>query len=262
LHVAALILTYHAVEAGPSPLCVDPALFAAHADVIADAAGRCVTVREIADLLTSSSEERLVAITFDDGFASVAEVAAPALQERGLVATVFCVAGHLGGANDWASARKSGYQSRLADAATISELAASGFEVGSHGWTHAPLAGATEEELRAEIADSCTALEQAVGTRVTSFAYPYGALPGKAGRTLVNETYDAACTTRLGRAASGVDLHTLPRIDAHYLRSPELLRRAIEGKLDGYLRVRSLAARARRTVVKDYGRHSRAAAHA
>ena len=249
----ALILTYHAVERGRSPLCLDPALFAAHAEAIAASGARSLTVRDLASALRDGAlEEDVVAITFDDGFASVAETAAPLLLDRGLTATVFCVAGHLGLLNYWQSARAGGYRARLADAETLSALERAGFEIASHGVEHAPLANASEEVARREVIDSRVALEQEVATGVTSFAYPYGAIPGPSARRLVEETYDAACTTKLGRVSPTGDLHTLPRVDAHYLRRPELLERALRGHLGGYLRARGLAARARRALVEDF----------
>ena len=249
----ALILTYHAVERGRSPLCLEAELFAAHAEAIAESGARSLTVTDLADAVQSGDlEEDVVAITFDDGFASVAETAAPLLVDRGLIATVFCVAGHLGRLNDWQSAQAGGYRSRLADADTLSGLARAGFEIGSHGVGHSPLRNGSEQVASREVVDSRVALEQEVGTAVTSFAYPYGAIPGPFGRRLVEETYDAACTTKLGRASLTSDLHALPRVDARYLRRPELLERALRGSLGGYLLARSLAARTRRVLVKDY----------
>ena len=98
----ALILTYHAIEEGPAPLCVEPALFERHLDCIVAAGSRTVTVATLAEAVRRGERlDGLVAITFDDGFASVARTAWPLLAERGLTATVFCVAGYLGGANDW-----------------------------------------------------------------------------------------------------------------------------------------------------------------
>jgi len=253
----ALILTYHAVEAGPAPLCLDPAVFETHAGIIARSGAAVITIRDLAEGLRAGTlEESVVAITFDDGFSSVSESAAPILEARGLTATVFCVAGHLGGTNEWPSARNAGFRSQLASASALAELAAAGFEIGSHGVEHAPLAGAPERILRREVVDSRRSLEDAVGTRVTSYAYPYGALPERAGANLVGEAYDAACTTALGRVGTGSDRHALPRVDAHYVRNPDVLRRVLSGGLGSYLRARSLAVRMRRTLVKDYNAHS------
>jgi hypothetical protein len=87
---------------------------------------------------------------------------------------------------------------------------------------------------------------------VSSFALPYGDVPGPPVQAILRDVYQAACTTRLGYAGPGTDLWAIPRIDAHYLRRPEMLRRAIDGSAASYLRARGLAARARRVVRKDF----------
>jgi peptidoglycan/xylan/chitin deacetylase (PgdA/CDA1 family) len=250
-----LILTYHAIEPGPAPLCLEPELFATHLDLVAASGARVVGVTELgAAIRTGGPNERMVAITFDDGFASVASSAAPMLLARGLAATIYCVAGHVGGTNDWPSAHAGGHSSRLATAEELRSVSDSGLEVGSHGTTHAPLTADDPEVLEREIVDSRSTLESALDTPVESFAYPYGAGPSTAARRLVSETYAAACTTRLAVVDPRADVHALPRIDAHYLRSPSLLRRALEGSLGPYLLARRLGARARRAIRTDYAR--------
>ncbi len=248
-----LILTYHAVEPGPEPLCVAPEQFRAHLDCIVDSGVRTVTISELAGALGAGMPaEPLVAITFDDGFASVVDTAALMLAERGLTATVFCVAGHLGGRNDWPSARRGGYESPLADGGALAELARGGFEIGSHGKRHEPLVHGDEQVLQEEVVESQLALEEAVGRPVRSFAYPYGAGPSPEAAHVVAATYAAACTTRIGPVGRAARVHALPRVDIHYLRRPELLRRALGGSLDLYLRARGVGARALRLVRKDY----------
>src|SRR6266508_1053237 len=188
-----LILTYHAVEPGPEPLCVAPEQFRAHLDCIVDSGVRTVTISELAGALGAGMPaEPLVAITFDDGFASVVDTAAPMLAGRGLTATVFCVAGHLGGRNDWPSAHRGGYESPLADGGALAELARGGFEIGSHGKLHEPLVHGDEQVLQEEVVESQLTLQEAVGTPVRSFAYPYGAGPSPEAAHLVAATYAAA----------------------------------------------------------------------
>lgn len=249
----ALVLTYHAVEPGPAPLCIDPQLFAEHLDTIVASGARAVTVRELAAALREGKlGHPTVAITFDDGLASVAENAAPALADRGLPATVFCVAGHVGGRSDWPSARPGGYRAALATARQLVELADAGVEIGSHGMQHTPLVAGSEPVLRRELVDSRLALEQALQTAVTSYAYPYGAGPTPAARRVVADTYEAACTTVIGLTGLATDPLALPRIDAHYVRRPGLLRRALAGSLGPYVVARRLGARTRRLFVKDF----------
>lgn len=249
----ALLLTYHAIGPGPAPLCVDLELFRTHADVIAASGRRCVTVRELAaELATGGTHEPLVALTFDDGFASVVEAAVPVLLDRGLTATVYCVGGHLGGMSDWHSLRPGAFVSRLAGAADLADVASHGIEIGSHGVRHTPLTGADDATLSDEVVGSRVLLEDTVGTAIHTFAYPYGALPSERGARMVADVYDAACTTRLSAVGPGTLPYFLPRVDVHYVQEESMLERALEGTLDRYLALRGAAARARRRMRKDY----------
>jgi peptidoglycan/xylan/chitin deacetylase (PgdA/CDA1 family) len=230
-------------------------LFRAHLDAVVSTGVRAVTVSQLVhELASSRTRERLLAITFDDGFASVAEHAAPLLAERGLPATVFCVAGHVGGRNDWEGNRSGAFESPLVTAEQISALASAGLEIGSHGFAHAPVSETAGASLERELVHSKEVLEGLTGGQVRSYAYPYGALPGEQARKLVEATYDAACTTHVASVPSLPDVHELPRVDAHYLRRPELLRRALSGRLEPYLALRRAGARARRAVLSDYTR--------
>jgi peptidoglycan/xylan/chitin deacetylase (PgdA/CDA1 family) len=249
----ALVLTYHAVEAGPPPLCIEPSLLRAHLDCLQDAGAQTLTLSELAAALRSGRlPRRSVAITFDDGFESVATEAAPLLAERDHTATVFCVAGHVGGVNDWPTQPADVPRRRLADASTLVGLAQAGFEIGSHGMEHLPLERASDERVQRELVDSKLELERALGVAVRSFAYPYGAMPGHGARALLESTYSAACTGGMRRVGSGADALELPRVDAHYLRRPKVLRGVLEGRLDPYLHLRRVGARARRLVREDY----------
>jgi peptidoglycan/xylan/chitin deacetylase (PgdA/CDA1 family) len=248
-----LVLTYHAVESGPAPLCIDPETFRAHLDCLVEAGVRTLTISELARALrTGSLVEPAAAITFDDAFASVASAAAPLLAERGLTATLFCVAERMGGMSEWPTQRPGGLRRALATPAALAELAAQGFEIGSHGMEHAPLDGGEDGLLRREVVDSKQILEHASGASVCSFAYPYGAVPTPHARALVERVYDAACSAAPGYVTPASDPYALPRVDAHYVRRPELLRLALGGSLRPYLSARKLGARARRALRKDY----------
>jgi peptidoglycan/xylan/chitin deacetylase (PgdA/CDA1 family) len=246
----ALVLTYHAIESGPAPLCLEPELFRRHSESIASSDVPCLTISQLVGaLLDGTVPERAVAITFDDGAASVARTAAPLLHEHGLVATVFAVAGHLGGRNDWPDEPSRSPRLALATADELAGLAARGWEIGSHGLHHVPLDGAPDEVAGREIAGSREVLEREIGRSVTAFAYPFGLVGG--GRH-VGETYAAACTARLDPVLADTDVLALPRVDVHYVRRPALLRRVLDGGGWGYLGVRRAAARVRRRLVPDH----------
>ena len=216
-----------------------------------------LTIAEVGDRLREGRlPVRAVAVTFDDAFASVVEEAAPRLQEHGLRATVFCVAGRIGGTNAWPTARAGAPRVDLADAAGVSRLVEQGFEIGSHGIDHAPLDTSDADEIRSEVAASRVELERLLGVQVRSFAYPYGATASAAARRHVSESYSAACTTRIGRVEEGADPFALPRVDAYYLQSPRRFEAVLAGRAGGYLALRRCAASARRRVRHDYVRRS------
>ena len=251
--MTAAIVTYHAIDGAPSPLCVGLEPFREHLDLIRDRGWTTVTVAQLAAAFASGRvPDHTIALTFDDGFANVAEVAAPELAARGMTATVFCVAGHVGGWNDWPTDREGGYRARLADAGALRALAGAGVEIGAHGYHHAPLVSTEPGLLRRELLDARAALEDALGTPVSSVAYPYGAGPSRPAADLVRTAYAAGCTTELRALGPRDDRLALPRIDAHYVRRPELFERLLDGRLGKYLSARGLAARARRSIRKDY----------
>jgi peptidoglycan/xylan/chitin deacetylase (PgdA/CDA1 family) len=251
--MSVLVLTYHAVEPGPPPLCVEPELFRRHVAVLAESGLPALTVSELAvSLRAGELPERAVCLTFDDGCASVVEHAAPVVGEAGLRATVFCVAGYLDGFNDWPSQSSSAPRLRLASNTALASLAAEGWEIAAHGFEHEPLDRASPEVAELEVVEAKSLLERTIGAPVRAFAAPYNAVPSAATQALIARTYDAACGGGLRAVQPGDPPHAVPRVDAQYLRRPDLLRRALEGRLDTYLAARRAGARARRLVRSDY----------
>lgn len=253
MSAAALVLTYHAIARGPAPLFIEPDLFADHLDRIAASGATVLTVCDLAAALRSGTlPDRVVALTFDDGFADVAETAAQLLAERGLPATMFCVADHVGGVSDWATQPPSAPRLPLAGAGTLTALVAAGWEIGSHGATHAPLSRLTRDLRRHELERSRSRLEELLGEPIRSFAYPYGAVPDTGTQELRAAGYDAGCTTYVALATSTTSPFAISRVDAHYLRRGAQLTAVLEGRAPGYLAARRLAARVRRVVTTDY----------
>jgi peptidoglycan/xylan/chitin deacetylase (PgdA/CDA1 family) len=143
------------------------------------------------------NRERKVALTFDDGCASVLENGLELLARHGYRATQFLVAGRLGGRNEWDIA-KGDLSEALMDAAQVRDWLAGGQEIGSHSMSHRNLPRLSAAEAREEIAASKRALEDRFGLPVRHFCYPYGAW-NEAVRDLVGEAgYETACTLVFG----------------------------------------------------------------
>jgi peptidoglycan/xylan/chitin deacetylase (PgdA/CDA1 family) len=102
----------------------------------------------------------------------------------------------------------------LSDAETI-QLAEGGLiEVGAHTMTHPVLSALPVTKQRQEIGQSKRDLEQLLGHRVTSFAYPHGLNADYTQETvkLVRESgFDCACAAWPGTIRSDIDTHQLPR---------------------------------------------------
>lgn len=178
------ILFYHRVADDRDELAVSPRAFAAQMDELARQGYRGVGVDEIAALLAAGSVDgaRLVGLSFDDGYADIAQHALPVLERHGFTATVFVSSGVTDG-----RARLTWYRDQppLLDWAAIRELdGASALRFEAHTVTHPNLLELDDESARREIADSRTELAEQLGRPVNGFCYPAG-LFGRRERDLV-----------------------------------------------------------------------------
>ncbi len=114
-----------------------------------------------------------VLFTFDDGYADLVEHALPVLRRYGFGAAVYVVTGQLGGTNAWDEAWGAATY-RLMTAEQIRYWATQGIDFGAHSRTHADLTTLSSSELSEEVVGSGKDLESILGSRVVSFAYPFG----------------------------------------------------------------------------------------
>lgn len=83
-------------------------------------------------------------------------------------------------------------------------------EIGAHSVTHPLLSELPPAERRKEISDSKTFLEDVLGTRVDSFAYPYGVIADTVD-AVRQAGFQAACATSNGIVFPDQDVYQLPR---------------------------------------------------
>jgi peptidoglycan/xylan/chitin deacetylase (PgdA/CDA1 family) len=214
----ALILMYHAVDrprsAQEARFCVPPAEFARQMRWLAASEYRTVTLESIADCIAAHRPlpDNAVAVTFDDGFADFREHALPVLQEHGLRATMFAVAGFLGGTNQWMQSRGFPVRSILS-AEALREIVAAGVDVGSHTINHPRMTELSRDEAAREARESRQRLEDLLGAPVRHFAYPYGLYDDAVREVVEAAGYRAACSTRPGFNRADEDRLALRRID-------------------------------------------------
>lgn len=113
-----------------------------------------------------------IVLTFDDGYSDNFAHLIAAAESSGLRATVFPVTDYIGRTNDWNS--KAPYRAEHMTAQQLRTLAAHGFEIGSHTLDHVNLARHDRVELHRQLAESKLLLEDLLGSKVETVAYPYG----------------------------------------------------------------------------------------
>jgi len=122
-----------------------------------------------------------------------------------------------------------------------------GIEFGAHTLTHPDLTRLPPARLVEEVCGAKTILEDALGTAVTTFAYPYGRYDQRS-RELVREHYACACSDQLGLLTLRSAFDALERIDAYYLRTERLFGVLETRWLPLYLLARNLPRRLRRAL--------------
>ncbi|MFF4749933.1 polysaccharide deacetylase family protein [Streptomyces sp. NPDC002514] len=167
---------------------------------------RGVSMAELLAARARGAAPTLVGLTFDDGYADFLAHALPVLRRWGCNATLFVLAGRLGGDNDWDPL---GPRKPLLTADGVRRAADEGVEIGSHGLAHVDLTAADAGTLRAEAAESRALLAELTGRPVGGFCYPYGSVDRRTVAAVRDAGYGYACAIDPG-PLSGV--HALPRI--------------------------------------------------
>ena len=157
----------------------------------------------------------------------------PLLAEHGFSGTFFIVA-------DWI-----GKAGRI-DSSQLREMTSNGMSIGSHGFTHAFLAGLSREALDRELVASKERLEQLLGIEVTTLALPGGRMDRQVLERARAAGYRLVCTSNAGLMKGG---YAAPRLSVTSHTSLQ----TIEGyaRRDSLLIARARAAQATRMAVKN-----------
>jgi peptidoglycan/xylan/chitin deacetylase (PgdA/CDA1 family) len=199
---AGTVLVYHAIAdlanaRASDALSVSAAAFERQMSHLA----RRRTVVDLESFLAGSTESGrpVVALTFDDGFRSVLTTAAPILRRFGFPATIFV-------STRWLDEPRPGAGDEVGEldlltVADVQELRALGFEIGSHGHTHADLGRLGRPAVETELQASVDRLTELLGERPRYLAWPYGHSSTDAAEAAEAAGFEAAFTT--GSETSG-----------------------------------------------------------
>ncbi|MCP2335168.1 polysaccharide deacetylase family protein [Actinomadura rupiterrae] len=200
------VLMYHSVEEyreDPHLVTVTPARFLSQMRWLESRGLRGVAVSELLAAKAAGRHRRMVGLTFDDGYADFVWQVLPVLTQMGFTATVFVVAGEIGGSNSW----DDGPRKPLMTADQLRAVAASGVEIASHGVQHLALPQLAYDELVWQLTESRSLLEDLLQRPVRGYAYPYGHVTPREVRAVRAGGYDYGCAIW----TSGVDRHALAR---------------------------------------------------
>jgi peptidoglycan/xylan/chitin deacetylase (PgdA/CDA1 family) len=211
------ILCYHAVDPGwTSAMSVPPDQFTAHCAWLARSR-RVVPLNQAVALMDSAGRlpRGLTALTFDDGFRSLAEYAAPILERSSLPWTVFLVAETLtpeGHPVDWVR-HPTAHTLETLHPSDVLALRDRGVSFGSHSLAHRDLTTLSDAECEADLRRSRELLETLLEGPVPYLAYPGGRNDERVQQAAARAGYERAFT--LPDAPEPVGPFSLPRVGVY-----------------------------------------------
>lgn len=206
----ALVLAYHDVDDSPDALdySVTKAQLRGHVTWLREWGTEIIDLGELVTRVRRGDDvSGLASISFDDALFGVASDGADVLAELGVSATVFTVAGSLGGDPSWWPGA-----SRVVSEAELRALVAAGHRIGSHTSTHPSLPALDDDRLRRELCESRSRLRDIAGEEIDLLAYPSGHHDARVRRAARDAGYRAGFTFLNGRVDTDVDPFQLPRL--------------------------------------------------
>lgn len=236
-----VIVYYHAIGAGSN--ATPNVLFQRQMEWLAMNA----EVMTLDGLLSGSGERPLqAAITFDDGYASVAMNAAPILRDLGLPATVYINTAWMGEENRRNSEPKLGHYpgEQFMTWRDIELLTKQNWTIGSHGAEHLDLTTVDDARMAMELSSSKQMIEDRLGRECQHFAYTWGRYTKQVQQAVAGAHYKTAVSAVHGPVGNSSDPFALPRIDISKQYSLDDFQAVVRGDWDflgGIQRARRVA---------------------
>jgi peptidoglycan/xylan/chitin deacetylase (PgdA/CDA1 family) len=168
------ILLYHHIQESefPSRYRIPPEKFEQQIKLLHDWGYTTISTELLVQAITLGAQlpPHPIIITFDDGDIDVYQNAFPIMEKYGFTGVFYLVSNYIG-------------QPNYITAEQVQEMAAAGWEIGSHSLSHLDLIKNPERQ-RDEIVQSKEQLETMLGVPVRTFAYPFGRA-GQAARDYV-----------------------------------------------------------------------------
>jgi len=190
---------------------------------LARAGWRTVTLEEFAQRMNTGGAQhaaplhnpsREFLLTFDDGYASLADHAYPVLADLGFTATTFVITDYVGKTNAW-DVRYTWNRLQHLSWPEIERWRGRGFEFASHGATHRRLTWLDDAAMAAELGSSRDVLTARLGADAgRAVAYPFGAVDARVVRHARSAGYELGFGAVKG-GGTGALLH-LSRVPVYF----------------------------------------------
>lgn len=186
------ILMYHRIDVDhPADrvgrdLTVTPAQFEAQLQIMRSHGLRAVSMAEMERRVRAGERlDRVVVVTFDDGYADQYRYAVPLLRKYDGSGTFYIITGQVG-------------KPRHLTWKQIRSMQNQGMEIGAHGVQHDDLSTMTPAEQAYQVRTSVDRLRACAQAPVTSYAYPSGRFNARTLRIVREAGMDTAVTTDPG----------------------------------------------------------------
>lgn len=214
------ILMYHYVEYVKDTkdtirqsLNIIPATFEAQLMTLKNDGYTFITTSELSEAVNNQRilPPKPIVITFDDGYRDFYTDVFPILQKNKVKAVAYIIPGLLEDPNYLTKSQ-------------LKEISKSKFiEIGAHTVSHPYLKGMRKHEAEVEISESKKMLEQMLGIKVVSFAYPYGAFDEQAIKLVEKAGFTNAVSTIEGFEANQGNKYFMYRVRPGTRTGEELL---------------------------------------
>jgi len=210
------ILVYHSVDDSGCLISVSPHFFRRQMYYLHENGYRTVSLPEALKYVKTSErkrlqDEKLIVITFDDGYQTVYTQALPVLEQCSFNATVFLAAGLCGREIRWKYRRDVSPKYRMLTWDEVKLMGNRGIDFGAHTLTHRRLTDLSLDAAREEIWQSKLLIEHMLGRSVDTFAFPFG-MTNDSLKSIVRGAFRAACTASPGFLRAESDPYQLPRL--------------------------------------------------
>jgi peptidoglycan/xylan/chitin deacetylase (PgdA/CDA1 family) len=220
------ILMYHSIERMPRStvmrsLHVPVKRFEFQMRMLKSLGYKALSLEKLRPYLNGEKQDKVVGVTFDDGYQNNLINAAPILAKFNFSATCYIVSDYIGLNNIW-DLDKGISQIPLMTEGDIFKWLNYGMEIGAHSKTHSNLTNISESEALKEIHDCKVELESKFNIMINDFCYPYGLYNNKICKMVEDSGYLSATSMDRGRVNSKSTNLRLPRVPITHHTLPHL----------------------------------------